>query len=64
LYGGQSVIHERHRHRYEVNPRYVPPLEEAGLRFSGHDDRSARMEIVEIPGHRFYLGVQFHPEFK
>jgi CTP synthase len=64
LYGG-SEIHERHRHRYEVNPELVPRLEkESGLRFVGMDDSHQRMEIVELEGHPFFLGTQYHPEFK
>jgi CTP synthase len=57
-------VYERHRHRYEVNPRCVASLEEAGMRFSGQDDRATRMEIIELPRNRFHVGVQFHPEFK
>lgn len=62
---GDMVV-ERHRHRYEVNPKYVPDLEQKGLIFSGRDDKGIRMEIVELPRsvHPFYLGTQFHPEFK
>ena len=52
--------------RYEVSPAVVKDLEAAGLRFVGHDDTRTRMEIVELPEsvHRFYVGTQFHPEFK
>jgi len=59
-------VAERHRHRYEVNPDCVQDLEKAGLIFSGRDDRKERMEIVELSEetHPFYLGTQFHPEFK
>jgi CTP synthase len=53
---------ERHRHRYEVNPGYIEDLEEAGLRFSGRSGR--RMEILELPDHPYFLGTQFHPEFR
>jgi CTP synthase len=52
---------ERHRHRYEVNPRFIPDLEKAGLVFSGTN--GIRMEVCEIPGHPFFLATQFHPEF-
>jgi CTP synthase len=55
-------IMERHRHRYEVNPEYIPALEKAGLVFSGTN--GIRMEACEIPGHPFFLGTQFHPEFR
>uniref|UniRef100_A0A7S1FH40 CTP synthase n=1 Tax=Noctiluca scintillans TaxID=2966 RepID=A0A7S1FH40_NOCSC len=64
LYGGSPVIYERHRHRYEVNPSCVPAMEARGLRFSGQDDRGQRMELCELEGHPFYVGCQFHPEFK
>jgi CTP synthase len=63
LYGNKPVVYERHRHRYEVNPQYVSSLEAKGLHFSGHDDRGQRMEIAEIPTHRFFIASQFHPEF-
>ena len=53
---------ERHRHRYEVNPEYIPQLEADGLTFSGHADN--RMEIVERADHPYFIGTQFHPEFR
>ena len=61
---GAPVISERHRHRYEVNINYRPRLEEAGLVFSGLSPDGMLPEIVEIPTHPWYLGVQFHPELK
>ncbi len=66
LYEGALSADERHRHRYEVNPELVSELEAAGLVFSGRDDSGRRMEVVELPqkAHPFFLGVQFHPEFK
>ncbi|KAK1393683.1 CTP synthase [Heracleum sosnowskyi] len=64
LYGNRSFIDERHRHRYEVNPDMVPQLERAGLLFTGKDETGQRMEIIELPTHPYYVGVQFHPEFK
>ncbi|XP_024971910.1 CTP synthase-like isoform X2 [Cynara cardunculus var. scolymus] len=64
LYGNQSFIDERHRHRYEVNPNMVPQLEKAGLSFTGKDESGQRMQIVELPSHPYFVGVQFHPEFK
>ncbi|XP_048132531.1 CTP synthase isoform X2 [Rhodamnia argentea] len=64
LYGNQRHIDERHRHRYEVNPDMVAHLESAGLSFPGKDETGRRMEIVELPNHPYYVGVQFHPEFK
>ncbi|XP_028773367.1 CTP synthase isoform X1 [Neltuma alba] len=64
LYGNVSYIDERHRHRYEVNPDMISQLENAGLSFVGKDETGKRMEIVELPSHPFFIGVQFHPEFK
>ncbi|XP_042514226.1 CTP synthase-like [Macadamia integrifolia] len=64
LYGNVSFIDERHRHRYEVNPYMVEQLENAGLSFVGKDKTGQRMEIVELPDHPYFVGVQFHPEFK
>ncbi|MEK7128568.1 MAG: CTP synthase [Patescibacteria group bacterium] len=63
---GTLKISERHRHRYEVNPKYIPELEKAGLVFSGKSPDGVLMEIAELPKtvHPFYLGTQFHPEFK
>jgi CTP synthase len=61
---GFSTISERHRHRYEVNPDYVQRIEDAGLIFSGTSPDKIRMEIAEIPDHRFFIASQFHPEFK
>ena len=57
-------ISERHRHRYEVNIAYRDTLEAAGLSFSGMSPDGLLPEIVEFPGHPWYLGVQFHPELK
>ena len=71
LYGGGDEVHERHRHRYEINPDYIQRLESAGLRFVGRDDKGERMEIFELPQeavegptHPYYVGVQYHPELK
>jgi CTP synthase len=63
IYGG-THISERHRHRYEVNMRYRNKLEAAGLRFSGLSPDGLLPEIVEIPEHPWFIGVQFHPELK
>lgn len=78
----QSEVHERHRHRFEVNPKYIKDLEESGLRFSGKRCNQfltdqieniirpssidgKRMEITELKApHPFFIGVQYHPEFK
>ncbi len=61
---GKTEIYERHRHRYEVNPEYIGELEKHGLHFSGKDESGTRMEIFELKDHIFYMGSQFHPEFK
>lgn len=58
-----SRISKRHRHRYEINKDYIPEFEKKGLIFSAYSDGGKRMEMLEIPSHKFYLGVQFHPEF-
>lgn len=63
LYGSPKSVDERHRHRYEINPKYVPQLEEAGLKFVGTDEEATRMEIVELENHPYYVGVQYHPEY-
>ncbi|KAM0912661.1 hypothetical protein ACQ4PT_012638 [Festuca glaucescens] len=64
LYGNVDYVDERHRHRYEVNPDMVPEFEIAGLQFVGKDESGRRMEIIEIPNHQYFVGTQFHPEFK
>ena len=61
---GVSAIEERHRHRYEVNPEYVPQLIEKGLRVSGLSPDGKFVEIIELANHPWFLGVQFHPEYK
>ncbi len=61
---GTDVIHERHRHRYEVNPTYEKVLAEAGMVFSGKSPDGVLPEVVEIPNHPWFIGVQFHPELK
>jgi CTP synthase len=60
----QAQIHERHRHRYEFNCLYEKTLNEHGLRISGRSPDGKFVEIAELPGHPWYLAVQFHPEFK
>ncbi len=62
VYGGETRIRERFRHRYEVNPAYVEALEAKGLVFSGKHPEDNIMQVMELPGHRFFLGCQFHPE--
>jgi CTP synthase len=64
MYGGAATIHERHRHRFEVNVRYRASLEAIGLRFSGMSPDGVLPEIVELPGHPWFIGVQYHPELK
>ena len=61
---GATEISERHRHRYEFNNAYRQRLEAAGLRLSGLSPDGRLVETVELPGERFFIGVQFHPEFK
>jgi CTP synthase len=61
---GTPEISERHRHRYEVNINYRELLENAGLRFSGMSPDGELPEIIEIPSHPWFIGVQFHPELK
>src|SRR3954465_6158322 len=60
---GAPVIHERHRHRYEFNCLYERTLTEKGLRIAGRSPDGKFVEIAELPGHPWYLAVQFHPEF-
>ncbi len=61
---GQTVVRERHRHRYEFNDAYRAAFESAGMVFSGTNPDTGLVEIVEIPTHPFFIGTQFHPEFK
>jgi len=61
---GEEVIYERHRHRYEFNNRYREALEGKGLRISGLSPDGELVEVVEYPDHPWFLGCQFHPEFK
>jgi len=63
LYGQAEIILERHRHRYEVNPKCVDTLHEKGLTFVGKDLSGQRMEILELQDHPWFVGVQFHPEY-
>ncbi|MGB4481950.1 MAG: CTP synthase [bacterium] len=61
---GQEVIHERHRHRYEVNNHYREQLAERGLSFSGLTEDGCRVEAIELPGHPFFVASHFHPQYK
>jgi CTP synthase len=63
LYDAESVV-ERHRHRFEVNPEYIDELEKEGMVFSGRSASGTRMEILELPDHPYFVGTQFHPEFR
>ena len=61
---GESLIHERHRHRYELNNKYLDQLEHAGLKAMGVNPESNLVEVVELKDHPWYVGVQYHPELK
>jgi CTP synthase len=61
---GESVVYERHRHRYEVNNHFRPKLVEAGLVVSGTYQEGRLVEIIELPDHPWFVASQFHPEFK
>ncbi|SBV93936.1 CTP synthetase [uncultured delta proteobacterium] len=64
IYGGKDTIEERHRHRFEFNKAYKGALEEKGMIFSGMSPDGELAEIIELPDHPWFLGCQFHPEFK
>ena len=64
LYGGADHVDERHRHRYEVNPDLIERLEAEGLVYVGKDETGQRCEIMELENHPYYVGTQYHPEFK
>ena len=61
---GEELIYERHRHRYEFNNVYRKEVTEAGMKITGLSPNEKLVEIVEIPDHPWFVGVQFHPEFK
>ncbi|MEI9921835.1 MAG: CTP synthase [Bacteroidota bacterium] len=61
---GDSVIHERHRHRYEFNNKYLHQIEEAGMKAVGINPDSELVEVIELKDHPWFIGVQFHPELK
>lgn len=61
---GSELISERHRHRWEFNNKYLDAMQAAGLKASGLNPETNLVEIVEIPGHPFFIGVQYHPELK
>ncbi len=64
IYGGSKVIQERHRHRYEVNQKYISRLEENGMIFSGYDEEGVRMEFLELKDRKNFIASQYHCEFK
>jgi CTP synthase len=61
---GEELVYERHRHRYEVNNRYRPDLENAGMLMAGVSPDERLVEIIELPSHPYFVASQFHPEFK
>jgi CTP synthase len=61
---GTDLVEERHRHRFEVNPEYVPQLEERGFHVTGKSPDGKFVEIIELEGHPWFVGCQFHPEYK
>ena len=63
-YDGETLVEERHRHRYEVNNHYLEAFEKAGLHFSGKSPDGVLMEILEIKNHPYFIATQAHPEFK
>jgi CTP synthase len=64
VYGNTDIVFERHRHRYEYNNDYRQKLEAAGLKVAGTSPDGQLVEMVEIPGHKFFYGTQAHPEYK
>ncbi|XP_032597557.1 CTP synthase isoform X1 [Drosophila grimshawi] len=63
LYGNPNFVEERHRHRFEVNPKYVQQLEKHGMIFVGTDEERNRMEIIELKNHPYFVATQYHPEY-
>jgi CTP synthase len=61
---GQTMITERHRHRYEFNDEYLQQFESNGMIASGRNPETGLVEIMEVPSHPFFIGVQYHPELK
>ena len=64
IYGGLTHVDERHRHRYEFNNQYKEEFEAAGMIASGINKETGLVEIVELPGHSWFIGVQYHPEYR
>lgn len=63
LYGDSAEVFERHRHRYEVNPKLMEEISNNGLKFVGKDEAGERCEIFELDDHPFYVATQYHPEY-
>ena len=63
IYGKAKTIHERHRHRFELNNKFRKQLTDAGLRMSGLNPEFDLVEMIELPGHPWFIGAQFHPEY-
>ena len=61
---GETLVHERHRHRFEFNNKYLEQIEEAGLKATGINPDTGLVEVVELKDHPWFIGVQFHPELK
>jgi CTP synthase len=61
---GKDLIEERHRHRYEFNDKYKTQIEAAGMKATGLNPDTGLVEIIELPTHRWFVGVQYHPEYK
>jgi CTP synthase len=61
---GDTTIHERHRHRYEFNNKYLHQIEEAGMKAVGVNPDSDLVEVIELKDHPWFLGVQYHPELR
>jgi CTP synthase len=59
-----DIVYERHRHRYEVNPKYIEQIEAAGMKYVGRTEDGVRMEVFQLDGHPYYMGSQYHPELK
>ena len=60
----KELVNERHRHRYEFNNKYKKDFEKGGMTFSGTSPDGKLVEAVELSGHKFFIGTQFHPEYK
>ena len=64
IYNGQTEISERHRHRYEFNSAYLAEMQNAGLKTTGVNPDTGLVEVIELDTHPFFIGVQYHPEYK